>query len=239
MGCRGADLFSLLDSVVLMQRAAPARHRLVHLLLAPVWLFMRFFNLGKRLSKALRLQFSSAAPAKQPSGAADIQELLKRADDETQTSRPRANLGGGGSTDKYTWTQTSDEVEVRVPIAVGTTKRDVRVLFAADALAVRVGGAIVLEGRPCRALAPDDCGWQFEDAGGARWLTLALAKKSPTPVMPDKKCAFWECVLQGDDAVDVSHIGAEPRAIFDNARKDAVKADFFAKTGVNCDVVVS
>lgn len=233
----------------------PSLWRVVRdILLAPVSILVYSFNIGRNLSKKAKLTLSSGAKAEENTGTAaghpalaDIDDLLKQAEkaaaEDKRPSRPRANLGAGGSTHNYSWTQTSDDVEVRIsPLLCRAARtRDVSVRFGSDALAVEIGGEVILDGAPCRALAPDGCSWQFDDdgAGGERCLLLTLAKKVPTPVVPERKCTHWDCVLQGDDAVDVTHIGAENYAIYQQARKDAAKKEFEEKTGLNCEVAMS
>lgn len=94
---------------------------------------------------------------------------------------------GGG--EGYTWTQTSEEVEVVIPVAAGVKAREVHVKYGVGSLLARVGGSdpvldAQLEGR----IRPDESSWSISGDGDSRTLQITLEKQTPGP---------WKSLLAG------------------------------------------
>ena len=81
----------------------------------------------------------------------------------------------------YTWEESEEEVEVRLPLPAGSTKQDVRCEIGAASLELSVGGgAPLLSGKLCGRVFPDGSAWCFEqDEDAGPLLTLTLAKRAP------------------------------------------------------------
>ena len=71
--------------------------------------------------------------------------------------------GFGGTTDRYRWTQSGTDVEIFVPVAPGTSSKQVQCTFAPRRLRLVVDSASILDGEPFANIDPDECIWQLED----------------------------------------------------------------------------
>ena len=151
-----------------------------------------------------------------------------------QSSQPRLTaegkqipVGNGGSTDRYTWTQTLDECTVLIGIPEGVRAKDLNVELKHTALSVRSKAPILIDdnddkntneprtfvqGALTERIVPDESTWTLE--GGVLVVVLYKQKKS-----------FWETVLQGDPTIDTTlvdsqrHIGSYDEATQAQIRK--------------------
>lgn len=119
-------------------------------------------------------------------------------------------IGNGGSTSRYVWTQTLEEVTVHIPIPEGVRAKELDVSIGADSLSIHkkkvVEEVIVsevnaenndnnydilpLEGRLFARIRPSESTWTLEDsAGGSSNIQLILEKVQKT---------WWETVISGD-----------------------------------------
>ena len=89
------------------------------------------------------------------------------------------NSGNGGSTDKYDWEQTLNEVTVNIKIPAGTTSKMLTVDIAKTHLKVGVKGQpLLIDGDLHKPVKKGDCIWCLETLGnGDRILQLSLTKK--------------------------------------------------------------
>jgi hypothetical protein len=75
-----------------------------------------------------------------------------------------------------TWTQSADEVELKLTVPAGTSSKDCRITFKRSQLGVAVNKETQLEGALFSAIVPDECTYTMEDVSGARELCVTLAK---------------------------------------------------------------
>jgi hypothetical protein len=112
-------------------------------------------------------------------------------------------IGNGGSTSRYVWTQTLDEVTIHVPIPNGTRAKDLNVKIDAKSLSVRRNDgnhALVapLEGMLFARIRPDECSWTIESSQSLATLQITLDKVQKT---------WWDIVLSGDQPlIDTSMV---------------------------------
>jgi len=110
-------------------------------------------------------------------------------------------VGNGGTTSRYTWTQTIDECSVIVAVPEGCRGKDLSVTIKPAWLSVRskkplfeedgIDPHVFLEGALAEQVVPDESTWSLE--GGA--MVVILYKRPKT---------FWKTVLDGDDQIDAS-----------------------------------
>jgi hypothetical protein len=108
-------------------------------------------------------------------------------------------VGNGGSTERYTWTQTIDECSVLV--GVGDLKgKELDVSIKPTSIVVRSKNPgpdgnvkVFLEGELTEKIDPSESTWTLE--GGV--LVLVLYKSVKT---------FWETILKGDPKIDTSEV---------------------------------
>ena len=80
------------------------------------------------------------------------------------------------------WTQTQDEIELKVPLTEGgagsvlVKAKDCQVLFRRQSLKVLVGNVVKVEGTLFGSIVPDDCTYTIESGGGGRELCITLTK---------------------------------------------------------------
>jgi hypothetical protein len=117
-------------------------------------------------------------------------------------------VGNGGSTERYQWTQTLEEVTVLVPVHGALRGKDLHVTIAPQSLLIRTKKAPLLPSLPgetkptespptyeyvagplSAAIDPNESTWSLE--GGV--VQVILYKTVPT---------FWSHVIQGDAEID-------------------------------------
>lgn len=112
--------------------------------------------------------------------------------------------GFGGKTDKYTWTQNEDEVDIYIPSEPELRARDVSVIFKTQHLEVQVNGMAVVKGQTFKDIIPDECVWQLDKTEEISkvqvWITLR--KKTPT-----ERNQHWAAVIHGDASINPQKFG--------------------------------
>jgi len=106
-------------------------------------------------------------------------------------------IGNGGSTSRYVWTQTLEEVTVHIPIPNGTRAKDLNVKIDAHSLSVKRkdgdhASLPPLEGMFFARIRPDECTWTIESSSESQSMTtlqLTLDKIQRT---------WWDIVISGD-----------------------------------------
>ena len=79
-----------------------------------------------------------------------------------------------------TWSQTDDEVELKLAVAAGTKAKYCKVNFSRTALKVTVSGNVLLQGTLFDAIALDESTFTLQDEGPTgRELTITLGKTDP------------------------------------------------------------
>ncbi|EER04571.1 conserved hypothetical protein [Perkinsus marinus ATCC 50983] len=123
-------------------------------------------------------------------------------EDEDSTPPPPGN---GGSTDKYTWTQTLSAVEVYIPVRPGTRARDVKISLGADKVTVATNAeGEIIKGEWNGRIKADDSMWTLEDN---KMIHLSLDKYDGM--------RWWSCVVKGDAEIDTKKIVPENSKLSD------------------------
>jgi HSP20 family molecular chaperone IbpA len=108
-------------------------------------------------------------------------------------------VGNGGTTNRYTWTQTIDETSVLAAVPEGTKGKDLAVSLKTSSIAIAMKKALegedeprtLLEGDLVEKIRTDESTWSLES--GVLVLTLDKLKKT-----------WWDTVLVGDDKIDTT-----------------------------------
>ena len=66
-----------------------------------------------------------------------------------------------GQTDKYSWSQTNQEVDIYFPIDEKVSKQQISCKILSDKLILKVGSKTVIEGLYFADVIPDECNWQL------------------------------------------------------------------------------
>lgn len=104
---------------------------------------------------------AAPAPTAAPSAGA---AASASAGEESKEDEPRVKLpGNGGRTEKYTWTQTLQEVSVSIPVPAGVTSKMLNVKIASKSIEVGVkGGATIVAGPLHASVQLDECLWLLD-----------------------------------------------------------------------------
>ncbi|KAI2489431.1 hypothetical protein MHU86_25163 [Fragilaria crotonensis] len=104
------------------------------------------------------------------SGASNVASLTGTMGQLKQQQEQQKDLG-------YTWSQTSDEIELKFSVAASITSKTVSVKFSRSSLTVKVGGETLLEGPTGGNVAVDDSTYTLQDDDqGGRELCIVLGK---------------------------------------------------------------
>merc|ERR1711933_428406 len=131
-------------------------------------------------------------------------EEAEKKDDEEETMEPPP-LGNGGTTDKYTWTQTLSALEVYVNVKPGVKAKQEICDIGTESLKIGVKGEpLILEGKMHSKVKPDDSLWTLLDN---KVVQITLEKLDGMK--------WWSCVMQGDPAIDTKKIVPENSKLSD------------------------
>ncbi|CAM9436928.1 unnamed protein product [Ectocarpus sp. 12 AP-2014] len=145
----------------------------------------------------------SAVPAAAATAAAggdgpEEEEAGDKDDDEEEDNSPPP-VGNGGSTDKYDWTQTLQELSVVVPVPEGSKSRDVVCDITKSRLRVGLKGQpLLVDGEMYNKVKVDDSFWTLEDG---KEVSIALQKEN--------QMEWWKCVVKGDPEINTSKVQPE------------------------------
>jgi len=112
------------------------------------------------------------------------------------------NAGNGSQTDKYSWTQTLGEVEMKIRLPKGTTK-DLVVDLKKNHLKVVLKGNTIIDGDLHKSVQPGETFWTVED----QELLLPLIKSN--------QMEWWRCVIQGEPEIDTQKVVPESSRVED------------------------
>jgi hypothetical protein len=119
---------------------------------------------------------------------------------EEEVKKGPAPVGNGGTTDKYTWTQTLKEVTVSYAVPEGTRGRSVAVEFTPNTLkAGLVGQEPFTEGKLHGPIHVDNSTWSLDPESNL--LTIEMSKV--------EQMAWWKGVIEGDPTINTQDIVPE------------------------------
>jgi len=134
--------------------------------------------------------------------AKDGEDEGEKSDEDSKESPPDGN---GGTTDKYTWTQTLGALEVFVPVRPGVKAKQLVVEFGTDTLKIGIKGEpLMIDGKLHAKIKPDDCMW-----------TLVDNKNIQINFEKFDNMKWWTCVVQGDAGINTKKIVPENSKLSD------------------------
>jgi hypothetical protein len=137
-------------------------------------------------------------------------EREKKLLDECEQDDPHALQPGtvkpsvynGGEAEHYVWSQTLQEVDVRLPVPIGSKAKDITCEFTATTFKFGLKSELpklrIDNGKFCEAIKPDDSFWTLEDN---REIRLTLTKFN--------QMNWWDCVIKGDPKIDTRKVQPE------------------------------
>jgi len=131
---------------------------------------------------------------------ADVKE-----EEPEEDSKEPPPAGNGGTTDKYTWTQTLQALEVFVNIKPGTKAKQIVCDIGNDTLKVGIKGEpLLINGKLHAKVKPDDCMWTLVDN---KIVQISMEKFD--------NMKWWNCVVEGDTTIDTKKIVPENSKLSD------------------------
>jgi hypothetical protein len=132
-----------------------------------------------------------------------IAKKAEEGNDEEGEYKGEVPIGNGGKTDKYTWTQTLQELTVNVPIPDGIKGKHLNIEFKPQSILAQIrGGETYLKGALHKRVKVDDCTWTIEeDDDLGRCVVLEMSKEN--------RMEWWNCFMDGDTFIDTSKIVPE------------------------------
>ncbi|KAG6655939.1 hypothetical protein CIPAW_05G251200, partial [Carya illinoinensis] len=124
---------------------------------------------------------------------------------EEKTGVRVPNRGNGLDLEKYSWTQTLQEVTVNVPVPAGTKSRFIVCDIKKNHLKVGLKGQPpIIDGELYQPIKPDDCYWSIEDQNA---ISILLTKHN--------QMEWWKSVVKGDPEIDTQKVEPESSKLSD------------------------
>ncbi|KAJ6826083.1 protein BOBBER 1-like isoform X1 [Iris pallida] len=135
--------------------------------------------------------------------AAEAAEDNGDGDGEGKAMRP--NSGNGQDLEKYSWTQTLQEVTLSIPVPQGTKSRFVAYEVKKNHLKVGLKGQPpIIDGELYQSVRVDDCFWSIEDG---KFISVLLTKHN--------QMEWWKCLIKGDPEIDTQKVEPENSKLSD------------------------
>ncbi|KAK9292841.1 hypothetical protein L1049_020821 [Liquidambar formosana] len=149
---------------------------------------------------------SAAAVKKEPKVEVKKEEMVEaEKKDEKGNGAKVPNKGNGLDLEKYSWTQTLQEVTVNVPVPAGTKSRFVVCEMKKNHLKVGLKGQPpIIDGELCQSIKVDDCFWSLEDQQA---VSILLTKHN--------QMEWWKSLVKGDPEIDTQKVEPENSKLSD------------------------
>ncbi|SBT80052.1 nuclear movement protein, putative [Plasmodium malariae] len=115
--------------------------------------------------------------------------------DEEDSAPPKGN---GGKTEKYTWTQTINSLDMYIDLEEKVRTKDIKLDITYKKLYVKVKNEVLIDGEFYKHIKPEDSIWTLEDNGV---IHLCIEKLNGME--------WWSTVIKGDAEIDVKKIVPE------------------------------
>ncbi|KAK9914489.1 hypothetical protein M0R45_038264 [Rubus argutus] len=124
---------------------------------------------------------------------------------EEKNGKKVPNKGNGLDLEKYSWTQSLQEVNIIIPVPAGTKSRDIVYDAKKNYLKVGLKGQpLIIDGELFQSIKPDDCLWSIEDQTA---VSILLTKHN--------QMEWWKALLKGDPEIDTQKVEPEPSKLSD------------------------
>ncbi|KAJ1696143.1 hypothetical protein LUZ63_004655 [Rhynchospora breviuscula] len=144
------------------------------------------------------------AQKKEEAESSSKKAKLEEPQDDANNGR-KPNAGNGLDLEKYSWTQTLQEVTITIPVPPGTKSRFVSCDIKRNHLKVGLKGQpAVLQGELYNAVKVDDCFWSIEDG---KSISILLTKHN--------QMEWWKTVVKGEPEVNTQKVEPENSKLSD------------------------
>jgi len=138
-------------------------------------------------------------PPTPPPSSSTVEKKEDDASAEEEEDKSPPPEGNGGTTDKYKWTQTLQELSVTFTLPIGTKAKMIDIDIKNTKLKVGIKGEPpIVDGTFHKSIICEDSFWTIEDS---RYLVLSLQKQN--------KMEWWKCVLVGDPEINTQKVVPE------------------------------
>ncbi|PON72080.1 Alpha-crystallin, subunit A [Parasponia andersonii] len=128
---------------------------------------------------------------------------VEKKEEKSGVSAP--NQGNGLDLEKYSWTQSLQEVNVVIPVPTGTKARFVVCDIKKNRLKVGLKGQPpIIDGELFKSVKPDDCYWSIEDQSA---VSILLTKHD--------QMEWWKSLVKGDPEIDTQKVEPESSKLSD------------------------
>ncbi|XP_055842422.1 nuclear migration protein nudC [Episyrphus balteatus] len=135
-----------------------------------------------------------------------VEEVSKDVD-ESEKGKLMPNSGNGCDLPNYSWTQTLQEVEVKIPFKINFSlkSRDVQVVIAKKSLKVGLKGQEpIISGELCSEVKLEDSVWVLQDT---KTVVITLEKIN--------QMSWWDRLISTDQPISTKKINPEPSKLSD------------------------
>ncbi|XP_062000075.1 protein BOBBER 1 [Rosa rugosa] len=129
----------------------------------------------------------------------------KEVEVEEKSGKRVPNKGNGLDMEKYSWTQSLQEVNIIIPVPAGTKSRDIVYEAKKNRLKFGLKGQpLIIDGELYQSIKPDDCLWSIEDQTA---VSILLTKHN--------QLEWWKALLKGEPEIDTQKVEPEPSKLSD------------------------
>eukprot|EP00996_Jenningsia_fusiforme_P001226 NODE_2120_length_1289_cov_68.337097_g1928_i0.p1 GENE.NODE_2120_length_1289_cov_68.337097_g1928_i0~~NODE_2120_length_1289_cov_68.337097_g1928_i0.p1 ORF type:complete len:334 (-),score=108.50 NODE_2120_length_1289_cov_68.337097_g1928_i0:142-1143(-) len=126
-------------------------------------------------------------------------ESKKDGEDDDEGKGMKPNVGNGGTGVGYVWTQTLQELEVKVELGMNLKSRDCDVVISARHLKVAIKrGRVIIDGELAEMVKTPECFWTLEDG---HIVVVHLTKYN--------QMEWWKNVVKGHPEINVQKVQPE------------------------------
>jgi len=129
-----------------------------------------------------------------------INKNIKKNGAKETVNKSISPIGNGGKTSKYTWTQTLNELDIKIKVPRETSGKMCEVLLTKTNIKVSLKGQLPIVDGELHASIIDHM-WTLETEGESKMLVINLTKF--------KSMNWWSSVIKGDPSIDTKKIQPE------------------------------
>lgn len=137
-----------------------------------------------------------------------VEAAADQSEDKKEEDSGPAPVGNGGTTSKYTWTQTLTETHMYIPVASDLKSSLVKVHLALQHLTITIKGEKFIDNDFPEKINVDDSLWTLETEGTQKFIHVFIQKWTA-------QMHWWDCALQGDEKIDTKKINPENSKLSD------------------------